>query len=36
VSKARLYEFLAAAQVDEVDAEISFRAWVRENINVSS
>jgi hypothetical protein len=26
----KLYEFLAAAQVDEVVAEVGLRAWVRE------
>lgn len=30
VPKAKLYEFLTQAQQDEVEAEISFRAWVRQ------
>ncbi len=30
VSKAKLYEFLAVAQTDEVAAEINLRQWVRE------
>jgi Uma2 family endonuclease len=32
VSKADLYQFLAACQQDEVAAEIKFRAWVREEL----
>lgn len=28
--KSKLYEFLAAAQLDEVEAEVNFRHWVRE------
>jgi Uncharacterized protein conserved in cyanobacteria len=28
--KSKLYEFLAAAQIDEVAAEVNFRNWVRE------
>jgi Uma2 family endonuclease len=28
--KEKLYEFLAAAQLDEVEAEVNFRNWVRE------
>ncbi|MEO0351565.1 MAG: Uma2 family endonuclease [Cyanobacteria bacterium P01_A01_bin.15] len=30
VAKERLYQFLAACQQNEVDAEIKFRTWVRE------
>jgi Uma2 family endonuclease len=30
VEKADLYRFLAEAQLDEVDAEVSFRQWVRQ------
>jgi len=30
--KEKLYEFLAAAQLDEVEAEVNFRNWVREMI----
>lgn len=30
VPKAKLYEFLAQAQLDEVEAEQCFRAWVRQ------
>lgn len=30
VAKERLYEFLSVCQQSEVDAEINFRAWVRE------
>ena len=30
--KEKLYEFLAAAQLDEVEAEVDFRNWVREMI----
>jgi Uma2 family endonuclease len=30
IEKADLYRFLAAAKQDEVEAEIGFRAWVRE------
>ncbi|MCC3413437.1 MULTISPECIES: Uma2 family endonuclease [unclassified Microcoleus] len=29
--KSKLYEFLAAAQVDEVEAEVNLRNWVRES-----
>jgi Uma2 family endonuclease len=28
--KSKLYEFLATAQIDEVEAEVNFRNWVRE------
>jgi Uma2 family endonuclease len=28
--KSKLYEFLAAAQLDEIEAEVNFRNWVRE------
>ncbi|WP_341732829.1 Uma2 family endonuclease [Microcoleus sp. EPA2] len=28
--KEKLYEFLAAAQLDEVEAEVNFRNWVKE------
>lgn len=28
--KSKLYEFLAAAQIDEVEAEVNFRNWVKE------
>ena len=28
--KSKLYEFLAAAQLDEVEAEVNLRNWVRE------
>jgi len=28
--KSKLYEFLAAAQVDEVEAEVNLRNWVKE------
>jgi Uma2 family endonuclease len=31
--KQRLYEFLAQAQVDEVEAELALRAWVRQQIS---
>ena len=30
--KEKLYEFLASAQLDEVEAEVDFRNWVREMI----
>ena len=30
--KEKLYEFLASAQLDEVEAEVDFRNWVRETI----
>ncbi|NJL69087.1 MAG: Uma2 family endonuclease [Microcoleus sp. SM1_3_4] len=30
IPKEKLYEFLAAAQLDEVEAEENFRNWVRE------
>ncbi len=30
--KEKLYEFLAVAQLDEVEAEVNFRSWVREMI----
>jgi Uma2 family endonuclease len=33
VEKADLYRFLAQAQQDEVEAEIAFRQWVRDNRN---
>jgi Uma2 family endonuclease len=29
VAKAKLYEFLAQAKVDEVDAEINLRRWLQ-------
>jgi Uma2 family endonuclease len=32
VSKEKLYEFLAVAQRDEVEAEVNLRAWVRSEI----
>jgi Uma2 family endonuclease len=32
VSKEKLYEFLAVAQIDEVEAEVNLRAWVRSKI----
>jgi Uma2 family endonuclease len=32
VSKEKLYEFLAVAQKDEVEAEVNLRAWVRSKI----
>jgi hypothetical protein len=32
VSKTKLYEFLSQAQQDEVEAEVSFRAWVRQHM----
>jgi Uma2 family endonuclease len=32
VSKEKLYEFLAVAQRDEVEAEVNLRAWVRSSI----
>ena len=32
VSKEKLYEFLAVAQRDEVEAEVNLRAWVRSKI----
>jgi len=32
VPKPRFYDFLAQAQQDEVEAEQSFRAWVREQL----
>ncbi|MBW4623167.1 MAG: Uma2 family endonuclease [Cyanosarcina radialis HA8281-LM2] len=32
VSKEKLYEFLAQAEQDEVEAEKSFRTWVREQL----
>ncbi len=31
--KSKLYEFLAAAQLDEVEAEVNFRSWLREMAN---
>jgi Uma2 family endonuclease len=31
VEKADLYRFLAEAQLDEVDAEVNFRQWVRQH-----
>jgi hypothetical protein len=33
VSKAKLYEFLALARLDEVEAEVNLRKWVREFTN---
>lgn len=36
VEKANLYQFLAACQADEVEAEKSFRAWVQENVQNKS
>ncbi len=36
VSKEKLYEFLAAAQNNEVEAEVNFRQWVRSVINQTS
>jgi hypothetical protein len=36
VSKEKLYEFLAAAQSNEVVAEVNFRQWVRAAINQTS
>jgi len=32
VEKAKLYEFMAACELDEVEAELEFRSWVREAI----
>jgi Uma2 family endonuclease len=32
VSKEKLYEFLAVAQIDEVEAEVNLRAWVKSKI----
>lgn len=32
VEKAKLYEFIAACELDEVEAELEFRSWVREAI----
>jgi Uma2 family endonuclease len=32
VSKEKLYEFLAVAQTDEVEAEVNLRQWVRSEI----
>lgn len=32
VPKEKLYEFLAAAQLDEIEAEVNFRNWVKEVI----
>ena len=32
VPKTKLYEFLIQAQQDEVEAEVSFRAWVRQHL----
>jgi Uma2 family endonuclease len=32
VPKTKLYEFLAQAQQDEVEAEVSFRDWVRQHV----
>jgi len=34
--KSKLYEFLAAAQLDEVEAEVNFRNWVRERTNINT
>jgi Uma2 family endonuclease len=36
VSKEKLYEFLAIAQRDEVEAEVNLRAWVRSKIEPKS
>jgi Uma2 family endonuclease len=36
VSKEKLYEFLAVAQRDEVEAEVNLRAWVRSKIEPKS
>jgi Uma2 family endonuclease len=33
VEKTDLYRFLAAAQVDEVEAEVNFRTWVRQQLS---
>ena len=30
VAKEKLYEFLAVSQQSEVDAEINFRTWVKQ------
>lgn len=32
VEKTKLYQFLAACQTDEVEAEQSFRIWVQQNV----
>ena len=32
VEKEKLYEFLAQSKIDEVEAEKSFRAYVRDNL----
>jgi Uma2 family endonuclease len=34
VEKADLYRFLAEARLDEVDAEVNFRQWVRQRLSV--
>jgi Uma2 family endonuclease len=36
VSKEKMYEFLAVAQRDEVEAEVNLRAWVRSKIEPKS
>ena len=36
VSKEKLYEFLAVAQRDEVEAEVNLRAWVHSSIEPKS
>jgi Uma2 family endonuclease len=33
VEKVDLYRFLTAAQVDEVEAEVNFRTWVRQQLS---
>jgi Uma2 family endonuclease len=33
IPKTKLYEFLAQARQDEVEAELAFRAWVRSQIS---
>ncbi|MBW4461452.1 MAG: Uma2 family endonuclease [Nodosilinea sp. WJT8-NPBG4] len=35
ISKDDLYQFLAACQIDEVEAEINFRTWLRTQIDES-
>jgi len=32
VQKEKLYEFIAACELDEVEAEVEFRSWVRKNL----
>jgi Uma2 family endonuclease len=36
LKKSTLYDFLAQCQIDEVEAEINFRTWVRDQIQIQT